>query len=166
MLSPLQTGTVNATQLARLDRQALLETAHLLMRAAQSGGPRPTLRGKRLGLLLGTGDPNGARQFCSAASELGAYVAQIRPAFTPDSAPGEVQDTARVLGRLYDAIECQGLPSSLVDQLAGAAGIPVYDGLASPSHPTVDLARQLTGDESLANKQRYVVQAILLATII
>jgi len=165
MHPPLQTGHLDAAQPARLDRQALLDTARLLQRAAQVGGPRPMLRGKKLGLLHGTEDSSDVRHFCSAAHELGAHVAQIRSAFTPDSTPSEVQDTARMLGRLYDAVECQGLPPALVEQLADAAGIPVYDGLASPSHASADLARQLAGDEPLADKRRYVVQAMLLATI-
>jgi ornithine carbamoyltransferase len=166
MHAPLQTGHLDAAKPARLDRETLLDTAHLLQRAARAGGPRPLLRGKKLGLLHVTEGSVDAQNFCSAADELGAHVALIRSAFTPDSAASEVQDTARLLGRLYDAVECQGLPASLVDQLATAAGIPVYDGLASPSHASADLARQLAGDEPLADRRRYIVQAVLLATII
>ena len=165
MLPAHQTGHFDAALPARLDRQALLDAASQLQRAAQTGGTRPLLRGKKLGLLRGTEDSSDVLNFCRAANELEAHVAQIRSAFTPDSTPSEVQDTARMLGRLYDAVECQGLPSSLVDQLANAAGIPVYDGLATPSHASADLARQLAGDVPLADKQRYVVQAVLLATI-
>src|SRR5689334_14969258 len=125
MLPPPPTGHLEITQPARLDRQALLDTARLLQRAAQAGATQPMLRGKKLGLLRATEDSIDARYFCSAAEELGAHVAQIRSAFAPDSAPSEVQVTARMLGRLYDAVECQGLPPLLVDQLADAAGIPV-----------------------------------------
>lgn len=165
MLPSHQTGHLDAALPARFDRQALLDAARLLQRAAQAGDTRPLLRGKKLGLLRGADESSDAWHFCSAAHELGAHVAQIRSAFTPDSTPSEVQDTARMLGRLYDAVECQGLPPSLVNQLADAAGIPVYDGLAPPSHANADLARQLAGNEPWADKQRYVVQAMLLATI-
>ena len=165
MLPTHRTGNLDTAPPTRHDRQALLDAACLLQRAARAGDTRPLLRGKKLGLLHVTEDSIDAWHFCSAAHELGAHVAQIRSAFTPDSTPSEVQDTARMLGRLYDAVECQGLPPALVDQLADAAGIPVYDGLASPSHASADLARQLAGDEPLADKRRYVVQAMLLATI-
>jgi len=165
MRPPLRTGHPDAAQQAPLDRQAVLDTARLLQRAALTDGVRPTLRGKKLGLLRSTDDSADTQYFCRAAHELGAHVAQIRSAFTADSTPGEVQNTARMLGRLYDAVECEGLPPSLVAQLASAAGIPVYDGLASPSHASADLAHQLAGDEPLADKRRFVVQAMLLATI-
>jgi ornithine carbamoyltransferase len=165
MLPPLPTDHADAAQPARLDHQALLDTAQLLQRAALTGEPRPMLRGKKLGLLRGTDDMDGALRFCNAAHELGAHVAPIRSAFTPDSTPSEVQETARMLGRLYDAVECQGLPPSLVDQLARTAGIPVYDGLASPSHASAELARQLAGDAPMADKQHYLMQAMLLATM-
>ncbi len=165
MLPLVHLGNLDATRQSRLDQHALLDTARLLQRAILNGGPLQSLRGKKLGLLRAAEDSIDAEHFCSAARELGAHVARIRSAFTPNSTPSEVQDTARMLGRLYDAVECQGLPPSLVEQLAGAAGIPVYDGLALPSHPSADLAQQLVGDEPLADKRRFIVQAVLLATI-
>lgn len=150
----------------RLNRQALLDSACRLQRAAQAGALQPLLRGKKLGLLRANEETSDAQGFCAAAVELGAHVAVIRSAFTPQSQPNEVLDTARLLGRLYDAVECQGLAALLVQQLAGAASIPVYDGLATASHVSAELALLLAGDEPLAHKQRYVVQAVLLSTII
>ncbi|HEX5687509.1 MAG TPA: ornithine carbamoyltransferase [Ideonella sp.] len=147
------------------DRQALLDSAGRLLRAARTGALPPLLRGKRLALIRGPGETEEPQDFSRAANELGAHVAKIGSALTPDSDPVEVQDTARLLGRLYDAVECQGLPPALVQQLADAAGIPVYDGLATPSHDSAQLAPLLPGDELLSDKRRHVMQAMLLATI-
>jgi ornithine carbamoyltransferase len=105
----------------------LLDQARQLQQVAKVGGIRPMLGGKNLGLLQGGNDANTARRFCDAARELGAHVAIIPSTFKADSAEGEVRNTARMLGRLYDAVECQGLPPSIVKQLADTSGIPVFD---------------------------------------
>jgi ornithine carbamoyltransferase len=55
-----------------------------------------------------------------------------------------VKDTARVLGRLYDAIEFRGFHQTDVEALARFAGVPVYNGLTDEDHPTQILADLLT----------------------
>jgi ornithine carbamoyltransferase len=57
------------------------------------------------------------------------------------------QDTARVLGRMYDAIEYRGFGQEVVERLAAFAGVPVYNGLSSEFHPTQMLADMLTMQE-------------------
>ena len=58
-----------------------------------------------------------------------------------------IKDTARVLGRMYDAIEYRGFAQSVVEELARHAGVPVYNGLTDESHPTQMLADLLTMEE-------------------
>lgn len=87
------------------------------------------LRGKNLGLLCET-DSSAATLFERAAIALGAQVVRIRPSAAGLLTPAERAPTARMLGRLYDAVECQGLAPALVQQLRSAAGVPVFDGLA------------------------------------
>jgi ornithine carbamoyltransferase len=58
-----------------------------------------------------------------------------------------IKDTARVLGRMYDAIEYRGFKQSVVEELAKFAGVPVYNGLTDESHPTQMLADLLTMEE-------------------
>lgn len=147
------------------DGQTLLDQARQLQQIAQAGGPQPMLRGKNLGLLQGGNDAIAARRFCDAARELGAHVAVIPSTFQADSTDGDVRDTARMLGRLYDAVECQGLPPLIVKKLADTSGIPVFDGLASPSHASAGLAEELAGGEPLPDRRRYVMQAVLLAAM-
>jgi ornithine carbamoyltransferase len=100
-----------------------------------------------------------------AASELGAHVSRIRPSLSELSTPGEVQHAARLLGRLYDAVECLGMEPALVRQVGDGAGVPVYDGLASARHPTARIAGLLGGDASEADNRRFVVQAVLLGSL-
>lgn len=143
----------------------VLTSARTLQRAARAGMTQPLLRGKNLGLLCETDDDD-AVLFRRAASELGAHVAHIRPSLSDSSTPEEVQHTARMLGRLYDGVECQGVAPSLVRQISDEAGVPVYDGIASPRHPTAKLAEQLSGDTSPADNRRFVLQAVLLSTLV
>ena len=60
-----------------------------------------------------------------------------------------VKDTARVLGRMYDAIEYRGFGEAIADELAQWAGVPVYNGLTDEWHPTQMLADFLTMREHL-----------------
>jgi len=153
-----------AFEMSPREVNAVLASARTLQRAAQTGTTQPLLRGKNLGLLC-EADDDDAALFRRAALELGAQVAHIRPSLSKLSTPRDVQHTARVLGRLYDAVECQGAPLALVQQLGNDAGVPVYDGLASQDHPTAYLADLLGGDTSAADNRRFVLQAVLLSTL-
>ena len=147
------------------DVSVVLANARTLQRAAQVGMTQPQLRGKNLGLLCEADDDGDAALFRRAAVELGAHVAHIRPSLSELSTPQEVQHTARMLGRLYDAVECQGMTPALVQQVGVDAGVPVYDGIASQDHPTAKLAELLGGNTSPADNRRFVLQAVLLSSI-
>ena len=160
-------GVLASEPIAPHDVTFVLDNARALQLAAEAGELRALLRGRKFGLLCeidntGEGD---AALFRRAATELGAHVAHIRPSLTELSTPQDVQHTARVLGRLYDAVECQGMAPALVHQVGVDAGVPVYDGLASQNHPTAKLALLLGGDASALDKRRFVLQAALLSTI-
>lgn len=145
---------------------ALLASARSLQSAATAGRPQPLLRGKNLGLLCDDDAQRDAMLFRRAATELGARVAHIRNSLDAGTDSQRVLDTARMLGRLYDAVECEGLPHALVEQLAAEAGVPVYDGIALPGHPTATLADQLDAAPPGGDKRCYVVQAALLSSIV
>ena len=151
--------------LAPRDVSFVLDNARALQLAAEAGELRALLRGRKLGLLCEADGDGDAALFRRAAVELGAHVAHIRPSLTELSTAQEVQHTARMLGRLYDAVECQGMTPDLVHQVGVDAGVPVYDGVASQKHPTAKLADLLDGDASKLDKRRFVLQAVLLSTI-
>jgi ornithine carbamoyltransferase len=62
-----------------------------------------------------------------------------------------VEDTARVLGRMFDAIEFRGFKQSTVELLARYSGVPVYNGLTDSFHPTQALADVMTIEENFGS---------------
>ena len=58
-----------------------------------------------------------------------------------------VEDTAKVLGRMYDGIQYRGFSQELVEDLAAFSGVPVWNGLTDDDHPTQILADLLTIEE-------------------
>ena len=84
-----------------------------------------------------------------AAYDQGAQVTFIGPGGSHMGHKETVKDTARVLGRMYDAIEYRGFGEKIADDLAKWAGVPVYNGLTDEWHPTQILADFLTMREHL-----------------
>ena len=83
-----------------------------------------------------------------AAFDQGAHVTYLDPSGSQLGHKESVADTARVLGRMYDAIEFRGNRQADVEELAANAGVPVYNGLTDEWHPTQMLADFLTMHES------------------
>jgi ornithine carbamoyltransferase len=159
---PAEPHAVNAT--SPNEFETLVEDARALQRAARAGTTRPLLLGKRYGLLCGTDEAQSsvAVLFDHAAVELGAQVAHIQPGLTERSAAQDVQQTAHLLGRLYDAIVCAGMAPALVQRLRVEAGVPVYDHLTSPDHPIAQAAGMLDPAASVEDNRRFALQALLL----
>jgi ornithine carbamoyltransferase len=61
-----------------------------------------------------------------------------------------VEDTAKVLGRMYDGIQYRGFSQKLVEDLAAFSGVPVWNGLTDEDHPTQVLADLFTIEEHVA----------------
>ena len=145
---------------------AIVARARELGQSARIGRAAPTLLlGRNLGLLGIGADTESAALFHRAALALGARVAELRCDLTEHSSALEVERTARTLGQLYDAVECQGMPEALVRDLRTHAGIPIFDAIAAPGHPSAALAELLDADASPADRRQLVLQAVLLATI-
>lgn len=148
------------------EEDALLDRARALQRAAHSGRTQPLLRGKNLGLLCADDTQPAALMFRHAACELGAHLAHIGMSLSERTPAQDVVHTARLLGRLYDAVECQGLASALVRQIADISGIPVYDGAAANVVQLTRLALLLGPESALEDNRRFALQALLLHTIV
>jgi len=90
-----------------------------------SGAASLSLRSRNVGVLCD--DPWRAEALLlqQAAASLGARAALVRPDLDAASGPAELAHTARVLGRLYDAILCVDLAPSIVAALSETAGVPV-----------------------------------------
>jgi ornithine carbamoyltransferase len=148
------------------DTNALLARARELQGAALAGTTERVLRGKNLGMLYEAADDADAALFRRAASALGAQVARLQPSLSEGSTPQEVRHTARVLGRLYDAVDCVGMAPELVRRIGADAGVPVFEGIASARHPTAELVSLLGGDMAIEDKRCVVIQAVLLSALV
>jgi ornithine carbamoyltransferase len=140
----------------------VLAQAELLLAAARGGTAGALLRGRHLALLCSDAGQPAARLFHVAVEALGARVSDIAP-LHPDAA-GRHADTARLLGRLYDAIECQGLESTVVAELRSHAGVPVFAGLATDAHPSAWLAARLDAPDP-ERRRVALLQAVLVRAL-
>ena len=125
----------------------LLELARDLKRAKYSGLNRQTLAGKNIALIFEKTSTRTRCAFEVAAYDEGAHVTYIDPASSQIGHKESMKDTARVLGRMYDAIEYRGAGQDIVEELAEFAGVPVFNGLTDEFHPTQMLADVLTMTE-------------------
>jgi ornithine carbamoyltransferase len=130
----------------------LLDLAAELKAAKREGREEQRLRGKIIALIF---EKDSTRTRCSfevAAYDQGANVTFIGPSGSHMGHKETVKDTARVLGRMYDAIEYRGFGESIADELAAWAGVPVYNGLTDEWHPTQILADFLTFREQVPKR--------------
>lgn len=125
----------------------LLKLSADLKAAKYAGTEVPQLRGKDIALIFEKDSTRTRVGFEVAAYDQGARVTYLGPTGTHIGHKESVKDTARVLGRIYDAIEYRGFGQSIVEELAEYAGVPVYNGLTNEFHPTQILADFLTMQE-------------------
>ncbi|TML65863.1 MAG: ornithine carbamoyltransferase [Actinobacteria bacterium] len=122
----------------------LLELAAELKEAKKEGREEQRLIGKNIVLIFEKDSTRTRRAFEVAAYDQGAHVTFLGPSGSHMGHKETVKDTARVLGRMYDAIEYRGFGEAVADELAAHAGVPVYNGLTDEWHPTQILADFLT----------------------
>ncbi len=122
----------------------LLDLSRDLKRAKYAGTEQPQLKGKNIALIFEKTSTRTRCAFEVAAHDQGAQVTYIDPNSSQIGHKESMKDTARVLGRMYDAIEYRGFKQSIVEELAEYAGVPVFNGLTNEFHPTQMLADALT----------------------
>ena len=127
--------------------RCLLALSRDLKRAKYAKTERQHLKGKNIALVFEKDSTRTRCAFEVAAFGQGANVSYLGPSGTQLGHKESMQDTARVLGRMYDAIEYRGYDQSVVEELAQYAGVPVYNGLTDEFHPTQILADFLTMQE-------------------
>ena len=128
----------------------LVDLSAELKAAKRAGTEEQQLAGKEIALIFEKDSTRTRCAFEVAAYDQGAHVTFIGPSGSHMGHKETVKDTARVLGRMYDAIEYRGFGESVADELAQWAGVPVYNGLTDEWHPTQMLADFLTMREHLA----------------
>ena len=122
----------------------LIDLAAELKAAKRDGTEEQLLGGKEIALIFEKDSTRTRCAFEVAAYDQGAHVTFIGPSGSHMGHKESVKDTARVLGRFYDAIEYRGFGETVADELARWAGVPVYNGLTDEWHPTQILADFLT----------------------
>ena len=113
-----------------------------------TGTPHRYLEGKNIVLLF---EKTSTRTRCSfevAGMDLGMGVTYLDPGSSQMGKKESIEDTARVLGRMYDGIEYRGYAQEIVEDLAANAGVPVWNGLTTEFHPTQMIADMLTVEEN------------------
>ncbi|KZK86213.1 Ornithine carbamoyltransferase, catabolic [Pseudovibrio sp. Ad13] len=125
----------------------MLDLARDLKRAKYSGTERQTLVDKNICLIFEKTSTRTRCAFEVAAHDQGAHVTYLDPSGSQIGHKESMKDTARVLGRMFDAIEFRGSGQKAVETLAEYSGVPVYNGLTDDWHPTQMLADMLTMTE-------------------
>jgi ornithine carbamoyltransferase len=125
----------------------LLKLSADLKAAKYAGTEVPRLRGKNIALIFEKTSTRTRCAFEVAAYDQGAHVTYLDPSGSQMGHKESVADTARVLGRMFDALEYRGNDQTAVEELAEYSGVPVYNGLTNEWHPTQMLADMLTMHE-------------------
>jgi ornithine carbamoyltransferase len=127
----------------------LIDLSAELKAAKKAGSEEQMLVGKEIALIFEKDSTRTRCAFEVAAYDQGAHVTFIGPSGSHMGHKETVKDTARVLGRMYDAIEYRGFGTAVAEELAQWAGVPIYNGLTDEWHPTQMLADFLTMREHL-----------------
>jgi ornithine carbamoyltransferase len=120
----------------------LLNLAFDLKAKKRAGIRQELLKGKNIVLIFDKTSTRTRTAFEVAAYDEGAHVT-----FLTNSQMGKkesIEDTAKVLGRMYDGIEYRGYKQEVVEALAKYSGVPVWNGLTDEAHPTQGLADVMT----------------------
>ncbi|MCX5530685.1 ornithine carbamoyltransferase [Streptomyces sp. NBC_00006] len=130
--------------------RGLVDLAAELKAAKKAGTETQHLKGRNVALIFEKASTRTRCSFEVAAADQGASTTYIDPAGSHIGKKESSKDTARVLGRMFDAIEFRGDEQAIVETLAEYAGVPVYNGLTDDWHPTQMLADVLTMTEHSA----------------
>ncbi|MCI5900561.1 MAG: ornithine carbamoyltransferase [Firmicutes bacterium] len=128
-----------------------LDLAAELKEKKKKGIPVDTLRGKNVALIFEKTSTRTRCAFEVAAHDLGMGTTYLDPTGSQIGKKESIEDTARVLGRMFEGIEYRGFGQEIVEELAKYAGVPVWNGLTNEYHPTQMLADMLTIREHLGH---------------
>ncbi len=127
----------------------LLDLSEEVKNKKKKGIPVDNYKGKNVVLLFEKDSTRTRCAFEVAAHDMGMGATYLGPTGSQMGKKESIEDTARVLGRMYDGIEYRGFGQDIVEEIAKYAGVPVWNGLTNEYHPTQMLADMLTIRESL-----------------
>ncbi|MGN0797784.1 MAG: ornithine carbamoyltransferase [Christensenellales bacterium] len=124
--------------------EGLIDLSSKLKTMKKQGVPHRYCEGKSVALIFEKTSTRTRCAFEVAAADLGMHPVYLDPQGSQIGKKESIEDTARVLGRMFDGIEYRGFGQSIVEELAKYAGVPVWNGLTNEFHPTQILADFLT----------------------
>lgn len=130
--------------LSKEEIEEYLSAAAFLKAKKRAGEPHDVLRGKNIALVFEKTSTRTRCAFEVAAADLGMHAVYLDPKSSQIGKKESIADTAKVLGRMFDAIEYRGYGQEIVEALAEYSGVPTYNGLTNESHPTQILADLMT----------------------
>ena len=110
---------------SREEIEYLLQLAADFKALKRTGTPHRYLEGKNIVLLFEKTSTRTRCAFEVGGMDLGMGVTYLDPGSSQMGKKESVEDTARVLGRMYDGIEYRGFEQEKVEELAAKAGVPV-----------------------------------------
>jgi ornithine carbamoyltransferase len=122
----------------------LLDLAKQVKNEKQKGESPRRFTGKTIALLFEKRSTRTRCAFETACGEEGGHPVFLSIQDIQLGAKESIEDTARVLGRMFNAIQFRGFKQSTVEALALYSGVPVYNGLTDSFHPTQALADIMT----------------------
>lgn len=122
----------------------LIDFAAHLKEMKQQNISHRYLEGKNIALLFEKTSTRTRAAFTTAAIDLGAHPEYLGKNDIQLGKKESVEDTAKVLGSMFDGIEYRGFSQEAVEALAEFSGVPVWNGLTDQWHPTQMLADFLT----------------------
>ena len=139
----------------------LLKLSFDLKDAKYAGTEEQKLKGKNIALIFEKTSTRTRCAFEVAAYDQGAHVTYLGPTGSQIGHKETMKDTARVLGRMYDAIEYRGFAQKTVEDLAKYSGVPVWNGLTNEFHPTQALADVMTMREHTYKNPNEIIYTYL-----
>ncbi|WP_270787309.1 ornithine carbamoyltransferase, partial [Enterococcus faecium] len=121
------------------------------------GIPHHYLEGKNIALLFEKTSTRTRSAFTTAAIDLGAHPEYLGANDIQLGKKESTEDTAKVLGRMFDGIEFRGFSQKMVEELAEFSGVPVWNGLTDEWHPTQMIADFLTIQENFGTVEGITV---------
>ncbi|NEW63261.1 ornithine carbamoyltransferase [Granulicatella sp. zg-ZJ] len=132
----------------RAELEYLIDFSAHVKDLKKRGVPHKFLEGKNIALLFEKTSTRTRAAFTTAAIDLGAHPEYLGKNDIQLGKKESVEDTAKVLGRMFDGIEFRGFSQEVVEDLAKYAGVPVWNGLTDAWHPTQMIADYLTVKEN------------------
>ncbi|WP_430603685.1 ornithine carbamoyltransferase, catabolic [Enterococcus sp. DIV1368b] len=137
--------------------QYLIDFSQHLKDLKKRGIPHHYLEGKNIALLFEKTSTRTRAAFTTAAIDLGAHPEYLGANDIQLGKKESTEDTAKVLGSMFDGIEFRGFSQKMVEELAEFSGIPVWNGLTDEWHPTQMIADFLTIQENFGKVEGITV---------